>query len=131
MKTARNALALATLALVTADDHQAQAALTCLRVGAGSLGLPEGATLSGPAGLVPERREVWLAVAEAIRLDTVGVSADYDPEAPWHPVEAGAWESVLATLLVRRDWPKIEETAASLQETDPHEEEVYAANHRY
>lgn len=118
MKTARNALALATLALVTADDHQARAALTCLRLGAGSLGLPEGATFSGPAGLVPERREIWLAISEAIRIDSVGASADYDPDAPWQPVEAGAWESVLATLLVRRDWDRIVETTASLEEPE-------------
>lgn len=113
-RTAREALALATLALCTASPDQARAVQTVLEKGAGHLPL-EGATYSSPAGLVPERREAWIAVSDAIRLDSVGLDQPWSHDAIWRPVHAGEWESVLATLLVERNWEEIERTARELE----------------
>lgn len=114
-RTAREALALATLALATASGERARAVGVVLRLGAGHLPLPEGATYSSPAGLVPELREAWVAVADAIRLDTVGLDDPWRDDATWTPIRAGEWESVLATLLVEREWDEIERTARDLE----------------
>jgi hypothetical protein len=115
------ALARLTQALAMCSDERAAAVRSILRRGAGLLGLPPGATLSGPAGLVPERREAWASLADTLRIDSVGVSGDWREDATWTPTRGGQWESVLATLLVERDWETIERTARELREEWPEE----------
>lgn len=92
--------------LLAATPEQAQAARDVLRLGAGHLGLPDGASFVEPAWLPAERREVYIACVEAVHLD----EGD-----DWTLIHAGDWESVLATLVIEGDWAKIEETAAELR----------------
>jgi hypothetical protein len=115
------ALAALTHVLATCTEERAAAVRTILRRGAGLIGLPDGAVLSAPAGLVPERRELWVTLADTLRIDAVGVSSDWRDSAEWTPVRAGQWESVLATLLIQRDWEQVERTAAELREEWPEE----------
>ncbi len=124
---ADQALAQITHALATCTDARAAAIRTILRRGAGLMGLPPGATLTAPEGLVPERRELWVTLADTIRLDTVGVDGDWRAAAEWTPTRAGQWESVLATLVIARDWEQIEQTAAELREAWPEEQPEPAA----
>lgn len=112
-RPAREALALATLSLSTASGERARSVSVILRLGAGHLETP-GLVYSSPAGLVPELREAWVAISEAIRLGSVGQD-EWRDDAPWRPTRAGDWESVLATLLVERDWDAIERTARELE----------------
>lgn len=111
----REAAARLTYALATCTDARAADVATILREGAGLLELPEGATLSSPAGLVLERREAWCSLIDALRLDAVGAEGEWDDAAVWTPTRAGQWESVLATLLIARDWTTIEQTARDLR----------------
>ena len=115
--TLGDAAAHLTLGLATATDAQAAAIQAILTQGAGLLPLPEGAVLQGPEGLVPSRREAWVTLVDALRLDAVGHEA-WDPDAPVTLIRAGAWESVLATLVLERDWVTIERTAAELEGRD-------------
>jgi hypothetical protein len=117
------ALTRLTHALATASEERAAAVRTCLRRGAGLIPLPPGAEIQAPAGLVPDRREAWYALTDALRIESVGVSSDWRDDAVWHPVRAGDWESVLATLLIERDWEQIEKTARELREEFPEEKE--------
>lgn len=112
-RPAREALALATLSLASASGERARSVGVILRLGAGHLETA-GLVYSSPAGLVPELREAWVAVCEAIRLGSVGQD-EWRDDAPWRPTRAGDWESVLATLLVERDWDAIERTARKLE----------------
>lgn len=112
-----------THALAICSDERAAAVRTILRRGAGLLGLPSGAVLTAPAGLVPERRELWASLVDALRIDAVGVSEDWRADAEWTPIRGGQWESVLATLLIERDWETIERTARDLREEWPEEPE--------
>lgn len=117
--TMDEALARLSHALATCSDDGAAAARTILRRGAGVIGLPPDAVLTAPAGLVPERREAWATLADALRIDAVGVSGDWRADAAFAPVRAGEWEAVLVTLLVERDWDAIERTANDLREAWP------------
>lgn len=117
------ALARLTHALATCSDERAAAVRTCLRRGAGLIPMPPEAQLASPAGLVPERREAWYALADALRIESVGASGDWRDDAEWTPVRAGDWESVLATLLVERDWEQVERTARELREEFPDDRE--------
>jgi hypothetical protein len=112
--TAQEALARMTHALAMASDIQFEQIETILRQGAGDLGLPDGARLLEPAGLVDERREVWVTLQDSLRIDTVGVDEDWNPRAEWEPVYAGNWESVLVSLVIEQDWVRIHKTADEL-----------------
>lgn len=101
--------------LSTCAPAQADDLLACLRFGAGHIGLPEGATCDQPSGLVPERREAWLALVDAVRLSVVGPSEDAPPDAPWTPTTCGDWEPVLASLVIAGEWDEIATTAADLR----------------
>ena len=113
------ALARLTHAIATAPDERAKAVRTCLRRGAGLIGLPAGAEFGAPAGLMPDRRELWISLVDALRIDAVGVDGEWDAAADWSPVHAGDWESVLGTLLIEGEWAKIEETAEDLRRSYP------------
>ncbi len=112
----RDAYAHVTMALATATDEQAAAVRTILRGGAGLLGLPEGATLSAPQGLVLDRRELWCTLVDSIRVATAGASGEPGESDCFRLVQAGDWETVLASMLIRRDWTTIERTARELDE---------------
>lgn len=115
-----------THAIATASDKRAAAIRTILRRGAGLIGLRAGAVLTAPAGLVPERRELWVNLIDALRIDAVGVSSDWRADAEFTTVLAGQWESVLASLLIARDWETIERTATDLRAEWPEELEAPA-----
>lgn len=107
---AREALDALTSALATASAEDAAAALRVLRDGAGLLDEPK-IVYEAPAGLVPERRPIWIACVEAIRLGSVGLDGQWDDAASWEPVFVGDWESVLASLIIARRWSDIRRAA--------------------
>lgn len=84
-----------------------------LRIGAGDLGLPGGAIMPEPAELPRDRRYAWYALVDGIRY---GGGAGEDGDAhTFRPVHAGAWEAVLATLVIEANWNRISETAKELR----------------
>ncbi len=89
---------------------------TILVRGAGLLGLPKGAWLTHPAGLVVERRDLWVTLADVIRIGSAGLDADWRDEAEFTPVRSGQWESVLVSLIIERDWATIRRMARDLRE---------------
>lgn len=105
--TKRDAQRAVSHALAVCSDEQARDVADILRLGAGLLGLPEGAALSAPTGLVPQRREAWFSLIEAIRLDR-------DSE-QFRSVRSGDWETVLASLVILGDWATIAQTAEDLR----------------
>jgi hypothetical protein len=111
--TVSDALARLSHALVTCSDSCAHDIATILHLGAGQMGLPEGAVCGAPPGLVNDRRKAWLALSEAIRTNHSHLAAS------WTPIHAGNWESVLATLVIEGDWEKIASTAADLRQQYP------------
>ena len=91
----------------------------CLCDSAGLIPLDEttpGAVLGGPEGLVPERREAYRSLIDTVRIDAVGVDANWDDEAIFQPIRVGNWESVLATLLALGDWQPILDCAHKIEE---------------
>lgn len=114
----RDAYAQLTMVLVTASEEHAAAVRTILHRGAGLLPLSDGATLSGPPGLVPDRREAWASLIEAIRVSMVGASGEPTDADRFQPVRAGDWETVLVSLLLARDWPTIERVARDLTDEE-------------
>ncbi len=99
----QNALERLTHRIATATSDQIDAAMTCLRLGAGWLGDGANGVPTGPSGLEPSRRWLWIACAEAIGSEN------------WAPVRVGAWEPVLATLILEGDWSAIAQTADELR----------------
>lgn len=84
-----------------------------LRLGAGSLEIPDGATMAEPAELPVERRPWYIALVDGIRY--LGGAGEDGDDREWVPVHAGAWEAVLATLVVEADWERIRATADELR----------------
>jgi hypothetical protein len=113
--TASEAIACIALRLATCSPEQAQDVSDIVRLGAGLFDLEEGCVMVEPSGLIPKRRVAYTVLADTIRIDTVGVYHNYNPDAPWHPIHSGAWESVLVTLIIEGDWERITETAAELR----------------
>lgn len=97
--------------LVSIPDHAARDLRDILRLGAGDLGLPDGAVLDGPEEMKPDRRIAYCSLVDGIRCLGGGEKAT----AEFQPVRAGAWEAVLATLVVEGQWEKIRETADDLR----------------
>lgn len=90
---------------------------TCLQLGAGQIWLFEPETVfTHPSGLIPSRRLAYHTLVETIYLDAWPPESPNDPEAPFQACHAGAWESVLVTLVLEGDWGKIEETAKELMD---------------
>ena len=97
--------------LRVASEEQHRDVADILRLGAGCMPLPDGAVLTAPGALPPERRESYCNLCEGITwLSTAG--------AEYVPVYVGAWEPVLATLVLEANWPCIAETAAELRAAD-------------
>lgn len=106
------------VALRDATDEQALALKTCLRLGAGCLGLPDGSVLTVPQGLPADRRETYLSLCEGIRWLSTEETTD---DTTYRPTRAGAWEPVLATLTIDGAWPQIIDCARELEEAFPHD----------
>jgi hypothetical protein len=106
-------------ALATCSEAQAQDVCDILRYGAGYMPLPEGAMphfgdaqLEASFPLDARLRDALIDLQDAVH--ETGSHHEVDPE--WTPVRAGAWESVLATLVIEGDWAQIAETARELRE---------------
>lgn len=96
--------------LVAATPDQVRDLASILRLGAGDLGLPEGATMAEPRELPVAARPIYAALAEAV----AHMSGD-GLDAAWEPVEAGAWEPVTASLVIAGEWGRICECAEDLR----------------
>lgn len=112
----RHAMQILTHHLALADDVMIEQIRTILEQGAGLMGLPDGVTLTEPAGLVPARRELWATLSDTIRLDS---GRGPDGETVWSPSESGAWESVLVSLIVEEKWTAITRTATTVRADAP------------
>lgn len=99
--------------LAECTAEQARDVRDILRLGAGDMGLPDGATMDEPADVPAERRPHWYALVDGIRY--YGGAGEDGNDGDFVPVHGGAWEAVLATLVVESDWPRIRETADGLR----------------
>lgn len=99
--------------LAECSPSQARDIRDVLRLGAGEIGLPDGATMSEPAELPSERRPYWISLVDGIR--HLGGAGEDGDQKPFAPVRAGAWEPVLATLIIEAQWERIRETADDLR----------------
>jgi hypothetical protein len=97
--------------LFEASDSEARDVRDVLRLGAG--GLPDDATMAEPADLPADRRSHWYSLVDGIRYGG-GAGEDGDNR-DFVPCYSGAWEAVLATLVIGADWQKIRETADELR----------------
>jgi len=88
-------------------DEQYGAVKTMMEIGAGLMGLPEGAHLTAPVDVQTQRRDVLASLTDAI----YDCAAGDDFPMP----RAGGWEYVIATLVIERDWETIDRTAADLR----------------
>ena len=95
--------------LKTCSDEQFSWVKTMTEKGAGLLGLPDGARLSGPAEIAENRRCVAVELVDAI----YDCAKDNDFPMP----RSGGWEYVIATLVIEQDWETIKKTAAELSGT--------------
>ena len=95
-------------ALMEASAEQFAQVKTLMEKGAGCLGLPEGSYLAEPVDVQQERRCVLAELVDAVY--------DYEQGDEFSLPRAGAWEYVIATLVIERDWEKIGETAKELEE---------------
>lgn len=97
--------------LTTATEAQARDVRDILRLGAGDLGLPEGAVMTAPGGLPAERRHAYCSLVDGIRY----LGGGDDPDGEYHPVRAGSWEPVLAALVIDGEWDQIRAVADDLR----------------
>jgi len=93
--------------LSSATEEQARNVNVILERGAGCLPLPDGAVMTGPTELPPDRRHAYCNLVDGLRY----LSVDGNQ---YVPVHAGAWEAVLATLVIEEQWDTIAGTAADL-----------------
>lgn len=123
--TRKEAGAILKSTLTACTEQQAQDINDILEIGAGNIRQPEGVVFSGPKEMPNSRREAYMGL-----IDTV---YDCDPqsgEKEWQPVQAGAWESVLATLVIQGTWETIAKTANQLREEETPEGKAHRVEMR-
>ena len=96
---------------------QAQDIRDCLRYGAGLIPLPDGSVLTEPGGLTPDLREAYCNLVDGIRYLSGDPRAEENiaDVSEYRPIHAGAWDPVLATLIIEQQWDTIARTAADLR----------------
>jgi hypothetical protein len=99
--------------LAECSEAQARDIRDLLRMGAGDLGLPEGAVATEPAELPPERRPHWFSLVDGIRY--LGGAGEGGDDREFRPVHGGSWEPVIATLVIEGDWDRIRAAADDLR----------------
>lgn len=108
-------------ALAVCSEEQARDVADILERGAGLMPMPEGSVIEfgNPEINASFPNDSRLRHALVNLIDAVyETGSRYEDEPNWTPVHAGAWESVLATLVIEGDWAKIAETAKELREAN-------------